>query len=238
MTACGSRLPRQLSASICRSDDPPGTSDPAGTSHSHPRQLPDRKAPNCRRSTRVPGTPRAAVRSCAAGGRSGRPCLGQSRHSQGPHRAIREPRRPAPLAGAHGADAVAEADRESPFTTMLSIARRQPSGATGFERWWLPAEGRPISVSFDWRFILRSARRNQMLKELLNYFPALGQPDPDAFLEMLQRIGVQPQNARALAIDLPAISRRPPAGWDQPAAIRPPPTGLPPARPPRRARGQ
>ena len=112
------------------------------------------------------------------------------------------------LAGAHGAEALTEADRASPFTTMLSIARRQPSGATGLERWWLPAEGRPISVSFDWRFSLRSARRDQMLKELLNYRLALGQPDPDAFLEMLQRIGAQPQNARALAIDLSAISRR------------------------------
>lgn len=116
------------------------------------------------------------------------------------------------LAGAHGAEALTEAGRESPFTTMLSIARRQPSGATGLERWWLPAEGRPVSVSFDWRFSLRSERRDQMLKELLNYRLALGQPDPDAFLDMLRRVGAEPQNARALAIDLSAISRRPPAG--------------------------
>jgi hypothetical protein len=51
-----------------------------------------------------------------------------------------------------------------------------------------------------------------MLKELLNYRLALGQPDPDAFLDMLRRVGAEPQNAHALAIDLSAISRRPPAG--------------------------
>jgi len=33
--------------------------------------------------------------------------------------------------------------------------------------------GQPISLSFDWRFSLWAARRDQMLKELLNYRLAL-----------------------------------------------------------------
>ncbi|MDR7037975.1 hypothetical protein J2X36_002730 [Methylobacterium sp. BE186] len=116
------------------------------------------------------------------------------------------------LARAHGEIALAEAQTSSPFIELLTIARKQLPGATGLERWWLPDNGRPISISFDWRFSLRSARKEQMLKELLYYRLALGQPDPDAFMDMLKRVGAEPENARGLAIDLSAITRT-----DQPA---------------------
>lgn len=43
--------------------------------------------------------------------------------------------------------------------------------------------------------------------DLLYYRFALGQPDPDAFLAMLARVGAKPEDARSLAIDLAAISR-------------------------------
>ncbi len=111
------------------------------------------------------------------------------------------------LAEAHGREALAAAADGSPFATMLDMARRQPSGRTGLERWWLPANGRPVSVTFDWKFSLRSARKELMLKELLYYRLALGQPDPQAFMDMLERIGADATDARNLAIDLAAISR-------------------------------
>jgi hypothetical protein len=82
-------------------------------------------------------------------------------------------------------------------------------GPTGLERWWLPESGRPTSVSFDWRFSLRAARRERMLQDLLYYRLALGQPDPDAFVAMLQQVGANQADARSLAIDLSAISRFP-----------------------------
>lgn len=62
-------------------------------------------------------------------------------------------------------------------------------------------------MSFDWKFSLRSARRDKMLQDLLYYRLALGQPDPEAFLAMLRRSGAGEDNARSLAIDLSAISR-------------------------------
>jgi hypothetical protein len=111
------------------------------------------------------------------------------------------------LAKAHRDEALATSGEGSPFSKLLSIARDHPSGGIGLERWWLPEDGRPVSVSFDWRFSLRSARKQQMLQDLLYYRLALGQPDPDAFLAMLARVGAKPEDARSLAIDLAAISR-------------------------------
>lgn len=71
------------------------------------------------------------------------------------------------------------------------------------------AEGlrKPVSVSFDWPFSLRSTRKEQMLEELLYYRLALGQPNPEAFMNMLKRVGVLNGNPRDLAINLSAISR-------------------------------
>lgn len=111
------------------------------------------------------------------------------------------------LAGSHRDAALSRAERGSPFSSLLQVAREQPSGDTGLERWWLPDAGLPESISFDWRFSLRSAKKEQMLKDLLYYRLALGQPDPEAFLEMLKRVGAEGEDARSLAIDLSAISR-------------------------------
>lgn len=111
------------------------------------------------------------------------------------------------LASAHGRQALAEAKRTSPFLGILRIAREQPAGGTGLERWWLPANGRPESISFDWKFSLRSVRKERMLKDLLLYRLALGQPEPDAFVKMLRRIDADAAEARSLAICLAAISR-------------------------------
>jgi len=46
-----------------------------------------------------------------------------------------------------------------------------------------------------------------MLRELLYYRLALGQPDPGAFMAMLTRVGAEPEDAWGLAIDLAAIFR-------------------------------
>ena len=55
-----------------------------------------------------------------------------------------------------------------------------------------------------------------MLQDLLYYRLALGQPDPDAFVSMLQRVGADEKDGRDLAIDLSAISRFPdPCGYDR-----------------------
>lgn len=113
------------------------------------------------------------------------------------------------LADAHGRDALASSGGGSPFGALLTLARQQAPGKTGLERWWLPERGRPVSISFDWRFSLRSARREQMLKDLLYYRLALGQPDPEAFARMLKRVDLNEKEARALAIDLSAIARFP-----------------------------
>ena len=104
-------------------------------------------------------------------------------------------------------EALAKSGKGSPFLKLLSITGDHPSGGTGLERWWLPEDGRPVSVSFDWRFSLRSTRKERMLQDLLYYRLALGQPDPDAFRAMLARVGAKPEDARSLAIDLAAISR-------------------------------
>ena len=102
---------------------------------------------------------------------------------------------------------LAAARGASPFGELISLARRVDKDCTGLERWWLPAEDRPTSVSFDWRFSHRAARRERMLEDLLYYRLALGQPDPEAFVAMLRRIGADETGARELAIDLSAISR-------------------------------
>ena len=111
------------------------------------------------------------------------------------------------LAREHGAQSLAAARGSSPFGELISLAKRVDSDRTGLERWWLPVEGRPTSVSFDWRFSHRAARRDRMLEDLLYYRLALGQPDPKAFVAMLRRVGADETGARELAIDLSAISR-------------------------------
>ena len=111
------------------------------------------------------------------------------------------------LANDHREAALSRAGPGSPFACLLDVAREQPPGPTGLERWWLPASGRPESISFDWRFSLRSARKEKMLEDLLLYRLALGQPDPDAFLKMLRRVGASEGDAHGLAINLSAISR-------------------------------
>lgn len=111
------------------------------------------------------------------------------------------------LARAHGAEALSNAGALSPFGELISRARNVEGDRTGLERWWLPSDDRPTSVSFDWRFSLRSARKDKMLEELLYYRLALGQPDPDAFMAMLRRVGADEADGRELAIDLSAISR-------------------------------
>jgi len=95
----------------------------------------------------------------------------------------------------------------APSRLLLEIAPPQPATDTGLERWWLPADGRPVSISFDWKFSLKAARKELMLKDLLYYRLALGQPNPEAFTRMLRNIGAEVADARRLAIDLAAISR-------------------------------
>lgn len=111
------------------------------------------------------------------------------------------------LADDHGADALSGAGEASPFRRLLDIARDQPATTTGLERWWLPSKVRPESVSFDWKFSVRTARKARMLEDLLYYRLALGQPDTAAFVAMLNRIGADEAQARSLAIDLAPISR-------------------------------
>lgn len=95
--------------------------------------------------------------------------------------------------------------RQHPLDEALGPLReRRPVVGAARE---MPDAGLPESISFDWRFSLRSARKEQMLKDLLYYRLALGQPDPEAFLEMLKRVGDEGEDARSLAIDLSAISR-------------------------------
>ena len=107
----------------------------------------------------------------------------------------------------HDEEALARAGAGSPFLALLDVASEQPSGRTGLERWWLPERGRPVSVSFDWRFSVRSKRKEEMLQELLYYRLALGQPDPEAFMNMLKKVGADQGNPRDLAINLAAISK-------------------------------
>jgi hypothetical protein len=75
----------------------------------------------------------------------------------------------------HRDAALATSSDNSPFSKLLNIARSQSFGRTRLGRWWLPENARSVSPSFDWR----SIRQEQMLQELLYYWLALGQPDPD-----------------------------------------------------------
>ena len=111
------------------------------------------------------------------------------------------------LARDHGSEALSTTVAASPFGTLISLARAVKGDRTGLERWWLPEDGRPTSVTFDWRFSQRSARRERMLDDLRYYRLALGQPDPQAFVAMLRHVGADQAGARELAIDLSAISR-------------------------------
>lgn len=121
------------------------------------------------------------------------------------------------LGSLHGHEALTRTTDDSPFSKLLAVADEQPSGQTGLERWWLPERGKPVSVSFDWRFSLRSKRKEEMLEELLYYRLALGQPNPEAFMAMLKKVGTHQGNPRELAINLSAISRPDrPASQQQP----------------------
>lgn len=111
------------------------------------------------------------------------------------------------LGNLYGQEALARTTYGSPFSKLLAVAGEQPSGPTGLERWWLPERGKPVSVSFDWSFSLRSKRKEEMLEELLYYRLALGQPNPEDFMAMLKRVGAHEGNPRELAINLSAISR-------------------------------
>lgn len=112
----------------------------------------------------------------------------------------------ASLAEQHGRVALSRTTDGSPFSELLAVAGEQRSGGTGLERWWLPERGKPVSVSFDWRFSVRSKRKEEMLEKLLYYRLALGQPDPEAFVAMLRKVGAHEGNPRDLAINLAAIS--------------------------------
>jgi hypothetical protein len=121
------------------------------------------------------------------------------------------------LGSLHGHEALTRTTDGSPFSKLLAVADEQPSGQTGLERWWLPERCKPVSVSFDWRFSLRSKRKEEMLEELLYYRLALGQPNPEAFMAMLKKVGTHQGNPRELAINLSAISRpERPASQQQP----------------------
>jgi hypothetical protein len=88
---------------------------------------------------------------------------------------------------------------------MLFRAQRQASTATGLETWWLPDRGKPVSITMDWKFSIRTVKMRAMLKDLLYYRLGLGQPAPEQFVEMLTRIAASAEEARSLAIDLSAI---------------------------------
>jgi hypothetical protein len=89
---------------------------------------------------------------------------------------------------------------------MIAAARGQTNTATGLETWWLPEQNKPISVTFDWKFSVRTMKMKIMLRDLLFYRLGLGQPEPEQFVEMLKKIDASPEQARALAIDLSAIA--------------------------------
>jgi hypothetical protein len=109
------------------------------------------------------------------------------------------------LAGEFGDEALATCSNGSPFRRLFNLARKRKQAATGLETWWLPLNDKPESVTFNWKFSIKSARMEDMLEGLLHYRLALGQPDPDRFSQLLRRIDAKPELARALAIDLSAL---------------------------------
>jgi hypothetical protein len=109
------------------------------------------------------------------------------------------------LARKFGDLALSAAEENSPFSEMLVRARGQESTTTGLETWWLPDRSKPVSVTFDWKFSVRTVKMKAMLKDLLYYRLGLGQPAPEQFVDMLKRIEASSEEARSLAIDLSAI---------------------------------
>jgi hypothetical protein len=109
------------------------------------------------------------------------------------------------LARKFGGQALTGSGGDSPYSRMLVAARGQKDVTTGLETWWLSTDDRPVSVTFDWKFSVRTTKMTAMLDDLMYYRLGLGQPEPERFVEMLKKIHAPPDVARSLAIDLSAI---------------------------------
>jgi hypothetical protein len=91
---------------------------------------------------------------------------------------------------------------KSPFNELFDAAHRAEDDGIGLQKWWTPLTEKPTSFTFDWNFSVRKARFDKLKTELMYYRLGIGQPDPEAFIELLKHLEATRDVARGLAINL------------------------------------
>ena len=99
----------------------------------------------------------------------------------------------------HAPAAYAAAPGESPFIHLFDAAHALEDDGIGLEKWWTPRTNKPTSITFHWNFSIRQSRIEKLKKELLYYRLGIGQPDPDAFIELLVHLKANRETARGAA---------------------------------------
>ena len=94
----------------------------------------------------------------------------------------------------------------SPFQAVFDAARTAKKEGLGLERWWSPADHKPISVTFALPFSRGQVKLRRLREELVSYRLALGQPEPRLFEAMIDHFKLDHEQARKLALNLsPAV---------------------------------
>jgi hypothetical protein len=103
----------------------------------------------------------------------------------------------------HAQDAYSAAvDGGSPFIHIFDAAHAAEDDGIGLEKWWTPRSQKPTSFTFHWNFSIRQSRIEKLNSELLYYRLGIGQPDPDAFIKLLEHLRADRSMARTLALNL------------------------------------
>jgi hypothetical protein len=102
----------------------------------------------------------------------------------------------------HAAAAYDAPPGKSPFNELFDAAHRAEDDGIGLQKWWTPLSEKPTSFTFDWNFSVRKSRFAKLRTELMYYRLGIGQPDPEAFIELLKHLEATRDVARGLAINL------------------------------------
>jgi hypothetical protein len=102
----------------------------------------------------------------------------------------------------HAAAAYTAPPGKSPFNQLFDAAHKAEDDGIGLEKWWTPPTEKPTSFTFDWNFSIRKSRLDKLKTELMYYRLGIGQPDPEAFIELLKHLEATRDVARGLALNL------------------------------------
>lgn len=90
----------------------------------------------------------------------------------------------------------------SPFQAVFDAARAAKKDGLGLERWWSPADHKPVSVTVSLPFSRGEVKLKRLRHELVNYRLALGQPEPLLSEAMIEHFKLDHEEARRLALNL------------------------------------